>query len=281
MPKARNLVTLVLIAGLLPILAVTGAWLLLGRAGLDARSALIGILAGLAVHLAIVLGALFADRALSRGEAPARGDDRAAAATAPVERLARAFALERRDLRGPSIRRFLLYAMPRAARPVPVEINEAIGVCIEAIRAESTRRRGPTLIFDPAPDAGRCAIDPDLLHQVILNLILNARDAAGPSGFVSVRTQRLDDEILVAVRDSGPGVPPSEIGGLFHRPFVTAKPRALGIGLATCRRIVADHGGTISAINVLPHGLEVGVKFRPPANASRAGAERPESGRAA
>ena len=263
MHPARSLLTMALLAGFLPLLAVTLVWLLIGDPGLDTRGTLLGIGAGLGVHLAIVIGALLSGRMMSHrrghGEASRESDDDALP-PAPVERLARALAPERRDLRGAALKRFLLFAMPREPRRVPVMINDAIAVCIEAIRADVPRGGTAALTFDPAGDTGECSLDPDLFHQVLLNLILNARDAAGPSGHVAVRTQRLGDDVLVAVRDDGPGVPRSELGNLF-RPFTSAKPRALGIGLATCRRIVMQHGGTISILNVLPHGLEVGVRL--------------------
>jgi len=64
---------------------------------------------------------------------------------------------------------------------------------------------------------------------------------------------------LVAVRDDGPGVPAADLERIFE-PFFTTKPLAAGLGLTLCRRIASAHGGTISATNVVPRGLEVGVR---------------------
>jgi len=152
--------------------------------------------------------------------------------------------------------RFLEFMLPRRARPRKVDVNAAVAVCVAALQPSA----GARLEFDPDPNAGQAPVDPDAFHQVLLNLILNAREAAGPEGRVSVRTQMLSDEVLVAVRDDGPGVPPEEMERIFE-PFRTTRPGALGLGLPLCRQIAAAHGGAVDVTNIHPHGLEVGLRL--------------------
>ncbi len=90
------------------------------------------------------------------------------------------------------------------------------------------------------------------LQEVLLNLVRNAIEAmdAIKDGrrVLQVRTERQDDrdEIIVAVEDSGPGIAPEKLDGIFDT-FVSTKPQGMGLGLAICRMIINRHGGQLSA----------------------------------
>jgi signal transduction histidine kinase len=86
--------------------------------------------------------------------------------------------------------------------------------------------------------------DPHQLGQVILNLLTNATEAAGPGGWVEARVGSVDSKACVEILDSGPGVVPAVSARLFE-PFVTSKPEGVGLGLAVAKQIVQAHGGTI------------------------------------
>jgi len=96
------------------------------------------------------------------------------------------------------------------------------------------------------------------LQQVILNLIINAVEAMaetseGPRE-LQIRTGESDwDGVVVAVRDSGPGVAPASLKRVFDA-FYTTKPRGLGMGLSICRSIIDAHGGRLWATPNLPRG---------------------------
>jgi C4-dicarboxylate-specific signal transduction histidine kinase len=96
------------------------------------------------------------------------------------------------------------------------------------------------------------------LQQVILNLILNAAEAMSEvregSRELSISTGRADcDGVLVAVRDSGPGLSHASAERVFE-PFYTTKPSGLGMGLSICRSIVEAHGGRLWATPNEPRG---------------------------
>jgi PAS domain S-box-containing protein len=96
------------------------------------------------------------------------------------------------------------------------------------------------------------------LQQVAVNLILNAIEAMSETAEgqrkLLVRTALADGNgIVVAVMDSGPGLPPTSIERLFD-PFYTTKPGGLGIGLSICRSIIEGHGGRLWVSANLPHG---------------------------
>src|SRR5262245_62045149 len=93
------------------------------------------------------------------------------------------------------------------------------------------------------------------LQQVILNLLINAIEAMSEgSRELLFSTAKTDSGgVLVAVRDSGPGLAPESIDQLFES-FYTTKPGGLGLGLSICRSIIEAHGGRLWATANAPHG---------------------------
>jgi PAS domain S-box-containing protein len=96
------------------------------------------------------------------------------------------------------------------------------------------------------------------LQQVLLNLIMNAIEAmsgigAGPRALWVSSERGAATEVVIAVRDSGPGFDPQSLDRLFDA-FYTTKPHGLGLGLAISRRIIEAHGGRLWATANTPHG---------------------------
>src|SRR5205085_3088441 len=87
--------------------------------------------------------------------------------------------------------------------------------------------------------------DPAQLGHLLLNVLTNAVEAAGPGGRVEVRAGREDSRAFVEVFDSGPG-PSPEVAAKLFEPFVTGKPEGVGLGLAVARRVARAHGGDIT-----------------------------------
>lgn len=90
------------------------------------------------------------------------------------------------------------------------------------------------------------SVDPDQMEQLVINLVKNAVDAAGPEGEVAVRWAATADTLRLEVLDSGPGL--SGTDNLFV-PFFTTKPGGTGIGLVLCRQIAEAHDGTLTLEN--------------------------------
>jgi signal transduction histidine kinase len=96
------------------------------------------------------------------------------------------------------------------------------------------------------------------LQQVILNLIINAIEAMsavedGPRELDICTTRDESGSVLIAVCDSGPGVPGEKAEHLFE-PFYTTKSGGMGMGLSICRSIVEAHGGHLSVNANVPRG---------------------------
>jgi C4-dicarboxylate-specific signal transduction histidine kinase len=91
--------------------------------------------------------------------------------------------------------------------------------------------------------------NPIELQQVVLNLVLNSAEAlqgsSGPREIV-IETSDRENQVEVAVRDSGPGVEPTMLRRIFE-PFFTTKPEGIGMGLTISADIIRSHGGRIWA----------------------------------
>jgi signal transduction histidine kinase len=105
--------------------------------------------------------------------------------------------------------------------------------------------------------------DPLLLGQAVLNLIVNAADAA-EGGAITIHlrpaTQAEGRQFCLSVTDTGPGIPPELLDRIFN-PFFTTKESGTGLGLAIVHRVVEAHDGTITATNVEGAGAKFEVRI--------------------
>jgi signal transduction histidine kinase len=109
---------------------------------------------------------------------------------------------------------------------------------------ELTVRRRPLSLVEH--DSGQ-------IHQVVLNLILNAIQATEPGGAVTIEFDENEDSARISVHDTGKGIPPEILSNIF-RPFFTTKGEGTGLGLSLAKRIVEDHAGHIEVESRLGQG---------------------------
>jgi len=112
--------------------------------------------------------------------------------------------------------------------------------------------------FHPAPNLQEVEHDSDQLHQVLLNLLLNAVQAIDGSGVVKVEVRPDPESAVISVTDSGRGIPPEHIDHIF-RPFYTTKGNGTGLGLSLTRRIVEQHRGRIEVTSEIGKGTQFQV----------------------
>ena len=150
-------------------------------------------------------------------------------------------------------------ALAGTSAPVSAEldINAAIREVLSLMRGE-LNQHDVALETDLSDGLAPVLGDRVQLEQVVLNLILNAIDAmsADTSEPRVLRVRSQSDEpgtVLIAVEDSGPGLPPEVMDRLFEA-FFTTKPSGMGMGLPICRSIVNAHGGRLWASQNSPHG---------------------------
>jgi C4-dicarboxylate-specific signal transduction histidine kinase len=138
-----------------------------------------------------------------------------------------------------------------------VNINEAIREVIALTHGEAVKNGASV---QTALGQGLPLIEGDRvqLQQVVLNLIVNAVQAMGAVAegardLLITTAQAEPDGVLVAVKDTGPGLAPTSFERVFE-PFYTTKPEGLGMGLSICRSIIEAHGGRLWASANVPHG---------------------------
>jgi signal transduction histidine kinase len=102
------------------------------------------------------------------------------------------------------------------------------------------------LITDWATVPPQVSVDEEQIHKVLVNLMLNARDASGADGKIRVRTWATDGWVCLSVSDNGCGMSPAFIAQKLFKPFQTTKAEGIGIGLFHSRMIVEAHHGRIT-----------------------------------
>ncbi|MBX9459194.1 MAG: PAS domain S-box protein [Rhizobium sp.] len=152
------------------------------------------------------------------------------------------------------VRTFLAMARQRKAERSYVSVAKVIGDALELL-TYSLRTGGVSVTTEIAPDLPETHADADLLHQVLVNLIVNAQQALESTGddarrlLVRAWFEAATNSIVIDVADNGPGIPASIRNRIFD-PFFTTKPQdhGTGIGLAVSRGLVEAHGGTLELL---------------------------------
>ena len=159
----------------------------------------------------------------------------------------------------------LAIARKQVPQPQPVLLNDIVGATENLIR----RLAGEHIEFvtSLSPDLRPVLADPAQLRQVLLNLVLNARDAMPQGGRITVSTASgtvhgAQSAAVLTVQDAGCGMDASTRARLFEPFFTTKQPgNGTGLGLATVRRIVDDSHGAIEVRSELGRGTCIDVFF--------------------
>ncbi len=128
--------------------------------------------------------------------------------------------------------------------------------------------RGSTVsyVLDVSDDLWAVDIDPGQVGQVIQNIIINARQAMGDGGRITVSArncencQDLKRCVQLSIRDDGPGIAPDILDKIFD-PYFTTKEKGSGLGLAICHSVIKKHGGILSVVSELEAGTEFTIKL--------------------
>lgn len=159
------------------------------------------------------------------------------------------------------IRQLLTLARRAEPRLRPVQLQEMVRQVWEIVSDRGTAA-GAEVALELAADLPPALGDPEQLHQVLLNLSVNALQAVGPAGRVTLRTRfephgtlRPTGQLEIEVADTGPGIPAHDLPHIFE-PFYTTKgpTGGTGLGLAISAEIVHSHNGEIRVESTPGHG---------------------------
>lgn len=161
----------------------------------------------------------------------------------------------------------------QTARPHPPKVGRSdLNTTVEhavMLGRQQALTKSIEITLQKDPSLPEIEHDSDQIHQVLLNLLLNALQAIDHNGKVSVVVKARGNVAAIEVTDDGRGIPPEQLPHIF-RPFFTTKGDGTGLGLSLARRIVEDHQGRIDVASTMGKGTTFTVVLPLKRNASRA-----------
>lgn len=168
-----------------------------------------------------------------------------------------------------TIQSLLDFARPTATQRIRCDLRQTLRQALNLVQGRAEQEK-ICVVFRDEPRPLWITCDPEKLHQVFVNLLLNGMDAMPEGGELTIETRRREIEprgetaaaiaCEVIVGDQGEGIPAELLDRIFE-PFVTGKARGIGLGLAISRRLVEEHGGSLTAANRSGRGAEFTVRL--------------------
>jgi len=140
---------------------------------------------------------------------------------------------------------------PVTVSPKPLPVRSVIEGAVAVVRPRAVEA-GVQLEVNLPDDGAPVPMDPERMHQVLLNLLINAIEAMRGGGKLQVSAKTVENGIEIRVADTGRGIAAEDLGHVFD-PYFTTKSTGTGLGLAIVHNIIEAHGGTV-AIDSRPGG---------------------------
>jgi signal transduction histidine kinase len=111
-----------------------------------------------------------------------------------------------------------------------------------------------------APQDVTASVDPKLVKQAVLNLMINGLQAMPAGGEMILALSNGDGQAVIDVIDTGPGIPPETVEKIFQAYYSTKK-GGTGLGLAMAKRIAEEHGGSIQVSSEMGKGSDFSLRL--------------------
>jgi two-component system, cell cycle sensor histidine kinase and response regulator CckA len=168
-------------------------------------------------------------------------------------------------------RQLLVFSRKETVQSVVLDLNDAVAELDKMLRRLIDENIAMTIV--PGEEIGRVKADPGYVGQVLMNLVVNARDAMPNGGQLTIATSdvtldenhapaRPGDYVMLSVTDTGGGMT-DEVKAHLFEPFFTTKPKGkgTGLGLATCHTIIQQSGGHIGVCSEVGLGTTFQIYF--------------------
>jgi signal transduction histidine kinase len=162
------------------------------------------------------------------------------------------------------VTQMLRMAAPASANFKTVRIHEVLDHSLRLLQPQVSGKL-ITVKKDYRAESDALRGDDAQLQQVFMNLFLNALEAMGPNGMLTISTEIVAGEngarvLKIKIHDTGMGVAPENLARMFE-PFFTTKKNGTGLGLAICQRIAMEHHGAIEVQSDSGKGSTFGISL--------------------
>lgn len=154
---------------------------------------------------------------------------------------------------------FLRFARVDDLRARLTKLEDVVDRMVDFI-APTARLQNVTVSWHPAADTPPVMLDREMFEKVLLNLMLNAEDAMPNGGTLTLQSRAAGGFVELDVIDTGIGMS-AEVQAKLFKPFQTTKANGNGLGLATARKIVAAHGGTMTVQSEVGRGTKFTIRM--------------------
>jgi signal transduction histidine kinase len=177
--------------------------------------------------------------------------------TLPEEKIEFAAIVEKESARLDAVvNDFLAYSRPSPSKITQVNMGEILHA-IQKQLSYQANENGVKIIFQSKNDDAVVEGDADRLHQVLLNIVINAIQAMPDGGKIEIECHKVDShadgQLRIDITDNGPGIAPENFARIFE-PFYSTKSQGTGLGLTTAREIINEHKGKIELESALGKG---------------------------
>jgi signal transduction histidine kinase len=155
---------------------------------------------------------------------------------------------------------FLAFARPREVKRLKGDIRHVVDHVAALVRENPACAEGARTVVQVDPAVRPFAFDADQLTQVLWNVAINGMQAMDGCGELRIDVARDNGEVVIAVADTGRGIPPEDRARVFE-PFHSRKRGGTGLGLSIARRIVAAHGGRIDVESTVGRGSRFMIRL--------------------